>query len=59
MCTSPPCPNSCRAVTGVDRKKRQHMFRAYVKRYDEKRKQHAVPVGWWCPGCHVFVDDVR
>jgi hypothetical protein len=34
------------------------MFRAYVKMYDERRKQHAVPVGWWCPDCHGFVDDV-
>ena len=59
MCTSPPCPNGCRPAGNTGRSKRQHMFRTYIRVYDGKRKQHAVPVGWWCPGCRTFVDDMR
>jgi len=35
------------------------MFRTYIRVYDAKHKQHAVPVGWWCPDCHAFMDDLR
>ncbi|OPY36435.1 MAG: hypothetical protein A4E35_01974 [Methanoregula sp. PtaU1.Bin051] len=59
MCTSPPCPHGCRQVSGSGRQKQQHMFRTYIRVYDNNRKQHAAPVGWWCPGCHLFVNDSR
>jgi hypothetical protein len=35
------------------------MFRTYIRVYDAHRRQRTVPVGWWCPDCHVFVDDLR
>jgi hypothetical protein len=34
------------------------MFRAYIRVYDERRRQHTVPVGWWCPACHAFLDEI-
>ena len=59
MCTSPPCPNDCRTVARNAKTRRRHMFRAYIRAYDAHRRQRTVPVGWWCPDCHVFVDDLR
>ena len=59
MCTSPPCPHGCRPASGSGLQKQQHMYRAYIRVYDKNRKQHSVPVGWWCPGCHAFVDEMR
>jgi hypothetical protein len=59
MCTSPPCPNECRTILQNSRTKRQHMYRAYIKVRDGRSRQHPVPVGWWCPACHAFVDDIR
>jgi hypothetical protein len=59
MCKTPPCPNDCRTVLRNTRTRQQHMSRTYIRVYDEKRKQHYIPVGWWCPDCHAFMDDVR
>ncbi|MCX6681425.1 MAG: hypothetical protein NTY71_00340 [Methanoregula sp.] len=59
MCTSPPCPNDCRTVARDAKTRRRHMFRTYVRVYDAHRRQRSVPVGWWCPGCHAFMDDLR
>jgi hypothetical protein len=59
MCTSPGCPNKCSGPSFSGRRRRRHMVRAYIRMYDEKRKQHAIPIGWWCPNCHVFVNDTN
>ncbi|MDD1700456.1 MAG: hypothetical protein LUQ04_06645 [Methanoregula sp.] len=59
MCKSPPCPNDCLAASPDTRTRRQHMYRTYIRVYDAKHRQHSVPVGWWCPGCHAFMDDMR
>jgi hypothetical protein len=37
----------------------RHMSRTYIRVYDAHRRQHFVPVGWWCPDCHAFMDDLR
>ncbi|MCK9591005.1 MAG: hypothetical protein M0Q91_03190 [Methanoregula sp.] len=59
MCTSPPCPNDCQTVSRNARSGQRHMFRTYIRIYDARRRQHYVPVGWWCPDCHVFQDDLK
>ncbi|HUW86417.1 MAG TPA: hypothetical protein VMV55_06020 [Methanoregula sp.] len=59
MCKSPPCPNDCMAASPDTRTRRRHMYRTYIRVYDTQRRQHSVPVGWWCPGCHAFMDDMR
>jgi hypothetical protein len=35
------------------------MYRTYIKVFDEKQKQRSIPIGWWCPSCHLFLDDLR
>ncbi|HUT39163.1 MAG TPA: hypothetical protein VMW77_07675 [Methanoregula sp.] len=59
MCTSPLCPNECRAVARNALTRQQHMSRTWIRVYDAQRRQHYVPVGWWCPSCHAFRDDLR
>jgi hypothetical protein len=56
---APPAKNDCRTVSRDAKTRRRHMFRAYIRVYDAHRRQHAVPVGWWCPDCHAFMDDLR
>ncbi|WP_158491385.1 hypothetical protein [Methanoregula formicica] len=57
MCTSPPCPNGCRTQSGSNRC--LHLYRAHIRVRGPAGKLKNVPVGWWCSGCHVFVDDLR
>ncbi|HPM62179.1 MAG TPA: hypothetical protein PLV96_00615 [Methanoregulaceae archaeon] len=59
MCTSPRCPNHCRTTTSGNRKGSQQMYRTYIRILDENRKRRSVPIGWWCPACHLFLDETR
>jgi hypothetical protein len=59
MCTSPKCPNGCQASRSGMRTNQLHMYRAYIKVYDQNRKQRSIPVGWWSPGCPLFIDDIH
>ena len=58
MCSSPQCPGGCVTLGRTGRERRQNMVRAYVKVYDNRKKQHTVPVGWWCPACRSFETDL-
>ena len=59
MCKSPTCPNNCMASSPNARTRHRHMYRTYIRVHDQQRRQHTVPVGWWCPDCHTFLDDMR
>jgi hypothetical protein len=59
MCSAPYCKNTCHTINRRGVTRRRHMVRAYIRIYDERHRMHTVPVGWWCPACHAFKDDVR
>lgn len=59
MCSGPYCKTTCCTVIRSGATRRRHMVRAYIRVYDERRHMHTVPVGWWCPACHAFTDDVK
>jgi len=35
------------------------MYQTYNRILDENRKRRSVPIGWWCPACHMFLDETR